>query len=75
MKDNDCGTRVIALPLIGTGVGAIIGTLPGVALIEKGGNYTKKGKIHLTGKKAWEISPVDADEIIQSYINTANPIY
>ena len=76
MNDNDCGTGVIALPVIGTGVGAIIGTLPGVAaLIEKGGNYTKKGKIHLTGKKAWEISPVDADEIIQSYINTANPIY
>ena len=59
----------------GVKVGAIIGTSLGVAaLIQKGGNYAKKGKIHLTGKKAWEIKPVDANEIINSYINSAIPI-
>ena len=42
---------------------------------KKGNNYGySTGKIHLTGKKAWEIRSVDADEIINSYINSAIPI-
>ena len=60
----------------GTIIGGVLGfTLGSLAISNKADGYSyTTGKIHLTGKKAWEVTPVDADEIIQSYINTANPI-
>ena len=62
--------------ITGTIVGGIVGfTLGTLAISNKDNSYGyATGKIHLTGKKAWEVTPVDADKIIQSYINTAKPI-
>tara|TARA_Y100000996_G_scaffold410812_1_gene393811 strand:+ start:4832 stop:5476 length:645 start_codon:yes stop_codon:yes gene_type:complete len=60
----------------GAGIGALAGGVAGLTATKKGDYYKySTKKIYLSGKKAWDIIPVDADEIINSGINSANPIY
>tara|TARA_Y100001970_G_scaffold292553_1_gene434291 strand:- start:1956 stop:2624 length:669 start_codon:yes stop_codon:yes gene_type:complete len=67
---------VIILAPFGTAaVGALIGGTAGLTGTKKGDSYNySTGKIYLSGKKAWDIKPVDADEIINSYIKSTKPI-
>jgi len=60
----------------GTGIGATAGL--GIGAIfsseEEYYKYSSK-KIYLSGKRIWDMKPVDADEIINSHMNSAKPIY
>ena len=61
---------------VGVGIGALAGSVAGLTATKKEDYYKySTKKIYLSGKKAWDIIPVDADEIINSGINSANPIY